>query len=614
MLRTFALVILILTCAQAFAVQAIPQLVNGSTVRNHYYPAFASFTRITNITNDRIDFVSCGAAFIAPHWALTAAHCVLNQDGTNTLQPVSQMQLTPAPTSEQEPPSPINANAIPVQNVFLPELTDVSQAPFSGHRNDIALLQLATPYQGDTLDLPTQSQIQRLQDLTRSANNQALRVIGWGETQAESLSSIPEQLQVIDLNIVPLVENCHFQGITTKTQWFICGKDFNPAAPANYQSTCQGDSGGPVMLQMGGTRYLVGIVSAGSASCGSDGMGALFTNVAYYRHWITHVINVHSTKGAVQLTAQLQVNALPGHFFDLHQPAPLQITITNQSSTVAHQVGFVLHSAAPATAGMSTGVTCTTNAERTRLQCHSKRVIAPGESTTFNLTVTPYLGNTPNDPTNQLMDVRVTPLAAEINLTQTGNALQTLRFGQSSPFVAQLSIARANVYQGSSDGLLHLANQSSRNVELVQIKAHAPSSLRFGGYPCSTQTCSVSGISSGQHRRIAISNGALYAIAPTSLTLQPSRFSFVIDDGERGGEIPLNVAFLAGHFLLEKTSSNTASNQLTPDYNTSSTATQESIQYASEHEASAGGISPFCLSVLFLIGLFRLKRPRRNAI
>jgi len=61
-----------------------------------------------------------------------------------------------------------------------------------------------------------------------------------------------------------------------------------------YGGACKGDSGSPVEAMLDGKRTVVGIIS-GSLACNSN-LPEWFTNVAYYRDWITCIIE--SAKGS----------------------------------------------------------------------------------------------------------------------------------------------------------------------------------------------------------------------------------------------------------------------------------------------------------------------------
>lgn len=55
--------------------------------------------------------------------------------------------------------------------------------------------------------------------------------------------------------------------------------------------TCYGDSGGPNFLSIGGTEYIIGVTSFGTAACGSGLDGSV--RIDTYRQWIRDYIQAH---------------------------------------------------------------------------------------------------------------------------------------------------------------------------------------------------------------------------------------------------------------------------------------------------------------------------------
>ncbi|XP_016947226.1 trypsin beta [Drosophila biarmipes] len=107
------------------------------------------------------------------------------------------------------------------------------------------------------------------------ANGAAASVSGWG-TQSSGSSSIPSQLQYVNVNIVSqskCASSSYSYGSQIKSS-MIC-------AAASGKDSCQGDSGGP--LVSGGV--LVGVVSWGYG-CAASNYPGVYADVAALRSWV----------------------------------------------------------------------------------------------------------------------------------------------------------------------------------------------------------------------------------------------------------------------------------------------------------------------------------------
>ena len=51
------------------------------------------------------------------------------------------------------------------------------------------------------------------------------------------------------------------------------------------EDSCSGDSGGPLVKEVNGNMFLVGLVSGGSARCGT-GKPGFYTKMSAYKDWI----------------------------------------------------------------------------------------------------------------------------------------------------------------------------------------------------------------------------------------------------------------------------------------------------------------------------------------
>ncbi|KAH8418662.1 hypothetical protein KR222_009241, partial [Zaprionus bogoriensis] len=140
--------------------------------------------------------------------------------------------------------------------------------------NDIAVIRLSS-------SLSFSSTIKAIGLATYApANGASASVSGWG-TQSSGSSSIPSQLQYVNVNIVSqsvCASSAYSYGSQIRST-MIC-------AAASGKDACQGDSGGP--LVSGGT--LAGVVSWG-IGCAYSNYPGVYADVAVLRSWVISAAN-----------------------------------------------------------------------------------------------------------------------------------------------------------------------------------------------------------------------------------------------------------------------------------------------------------------------------------
>ena len=200
----------------------------------------------------------CAASLTSSTTAITAAHCLVDQD-----------------TGEEFPPRDLLIAF--GSNLRSPTLRVIAVEDFAIHpeyriksaANDIAVINLAQP----VTDFPTIALAQGADVAAYDAPGTAAKVAGWGNTRAGGNRFLPE-LQVGNLRVFPdascgkgaryEVNGVTFKGFGRRdanARSMLCAAGASPAG--DVIDACQGDSGGPLTVGVGEARRLIGVVSWG---------------------------------------------------------------------------------------------------------------------------------------------------------------------------------------------------------------------------------------------------------------------------------------------------------------------------------------------------------------
>jgi len=216
----------------------------------------------------------CGGSIINERHILTAAHCLLEDDGT-TLRPLNASYVVVGVHNiKYYDITEEGGERIPIEKFIMhPNYTVFPNE--KGLENDIAILVLKSNItfikdQIAEIELPTGKENRDI--------GQHATVIGWGRTIPGDNSSTSSVLLETSQHVAVSLEKsqCHEFASYGNPNNRLCG------FWDGITRTLPGDSGGPLFIEKNQAFIQIGIVSTGA-----PGKPTLYTNVAHFLDWIT---------------------------------------------------------------------------------------------------------------------------------------------------------------------------------------------------------------------------------------------------------------------------------------------------------------------------------------
>ncbi len=278
--------------------QVDPRIVGGTNAANGAYPFMVALLNASQPDPNQAQF--CGGSLIAPHWVLTAAHCIVESANTNGIPTGFKLAA--------------NVDVMLGSNRLENPVTRIRAAQILVHPNydantqdyDMALIRLSTDSSQVTVRPLLSS------ETALAAIGTTAKVIGWGDIGYKA-NQYPIDLKEAN---VPIVDqstcNVNYQSQGGITARMICA-----GYAAGGIDSCQGDSGGPLLVPSGtpGVWRQAGVVSYGQ-DCALPNYPGVYTRVSEFNAYLEAQIGLES---AVHDLIGVKTQTLSGVSFAVRQ-------------------------------------------------------------------------------------------------------------------------------------------------------------------------------------------------------------------------------------------------------------------------------------------------------
>ncbi|XP_068082748.1 brachyurin-like [Anabrus simplex] len=237
------------------------RILGGEDASITEFPTMAFMFIVTKTDGPRQSGYKCGATIISERWVLTAGHCVEGTISSNVTLRVGSENFNLG--------SIHHASRIIIHEEFI----HVEEYGILVNiENDIALVEVKEPFLLNDFTIKAATLASQDEDIPPGI---PVTAVGWGGVSEYADTDI---LQKANMVIINKMECKRYYGPRTSIdRRNVCAQD-----PEVGRRTCGGDSGGPLFVG----DVVVGVTSFGEKCVWYSGP-PVFTNVAYFRDWIT---------------------------------------------------------------------------------------------------------------------------------------------------------------------------------------------------------------------------------------------------------------------------------------------------------------------------------------